>query len=119
AAAARYRRTYTGLQFENVQDASSKFETVNIRATPNTSSSYATFYNNTRLEIMKSGIDKAVSENASSAYRWGLIKLRQDSPAWRYSPDCDKPVRVTGNAALALVNDSSPCNAGSSGRFGI
>jgi hypothetical protein len=118
-AAARYRRTYSGLQFENVQDASSKFETVNIRATPNTSSSYANFYNNTRLEITKSGIDRAVSENASSAYRWGLIKLRQDSPAWRYSPNCDKPVRVTGNAALALVNDSSPCNAGSTGRFGI
>lgn len=119
AAATRYRRTYSGLQYENVQDASTKFETVNIRATPDTSSAYATFYNGTRLEIMKSGIDKAVSENAGGAFRWGLIKLRQQAPGWRVSPNCDKPVRVTGNAALALVNDSSPCNAGTTGRFGI
>ena len=115
----RYRRQYSALQYENVQDASSKFEAVNIRATPDTSPLYASFYNATRLEMAKAGIDKAVSENAGSAYRWGLIKLRQQSPAWRVSPNCDRPVRVTGNPALALTNDSSPCNAGSSGRYGI
>ena len=117
--ASRYRRTYSGLQYENVQDASSKFEAVNIRATPDTSSAYATFYNSTRLEIAKAGIDKAVSENAGSAYRWGLIKLRQQSPGWRIPSNCDKPVRVTGNGSLALVNDTNPCNAGSVGKFGI
>lgn len=117
--ATRYRRFYVNLQYENVQDASSKFEAVNIRATPDTSGGYATFFNNTRLEMTKAGIDKAVSENAGTAYRWGLIRLRQQSPTWRVSPNCDKPVRVTGNAALLTVNDASPCNAGSTGRYGI
>jgi hypothetical protein len=119
ASATRYRRTYSSLQYENVQDASTKFEVVNIRATPDTSSAFATFFSNTRLEMAKSGIDKAVSENAGSGFRWGLVKLRQQGPAWRASNNCDKPVRVTGNAALALIRDSSPCPAGSDGRFGI
>jgi hypothetical protein len=117
--AARYRRSYTSLAYENIQDANTKFEAVNIRATPDTHAGYATFYSNTRLEIMKAGIDRAVSENAGSAYRWGLIKLRQQAPAWRSSPNCDKPVRVTGNAALLLVNDTNPCNVGGLGKFGI
>ena len=117
--ATRYRRQYVNLLFENIQDSNSKFEVANIRATADTNPGYATFYNNTRLEMVKAGIDKAVSENAGTAYRWGLIRLRQQSPAWRTSGNCDKPVRVTGNAVLALVNDSSPCNTGSSNRFGI
>jgi hypothetical protein len=119
SAATRYRRTIVNLQYENIQDASTKFEATNIRATADSAAAYATFFNSTRLEMAKAGIDKAVSENAGSTYRWGLIRLRQQSPLWRLSPNCDKPVRVTGNAALALVNDSSPCNAGSSGRFGV
>ena len=117
--ATRYRRMYVNLQYENIQDPSTKFEATNIRATADTAAGYATFYANTRLEMVKAGIDKAVSENAGTAFRWGLMRLRQQSPAWRLSPNCDKPVNVTGNATLALVNDSSPCNVGSSGRFGI
>ena len=117
--ATKYRRFYVNLQYENVQDSSTKFEAINIRANGDNTASYATFYNNTRLEMVKAGIDKAVSENAGTAYRWGLIRLRQQAPTWRVSPNCDKPVRVTGNAALTLVNDASPCNAGSTGRFGI
>jgi hypothetical protein len=119
ATATRYRRTYVNLQFENVQDPNTKFVVTNIRATADTAATYSTFYNSTRLEMVKAGIDKAVSENAGTAYRWGLIRLRQQSPTWRVSPNCDKPVRVTGNAALMTINDSSPCNTGSSNRFGI
>ena len=114
-----YRRKFKNLQYENVQDASTKFEAEDILPVPNTANQYANFYNNTRLEIAKSGIDLAVSANASSQYRWGLIKLRQTGAAWRTSPNCDKPVRVTGNGALSVVADSSPCNAGASGKFGI
>ncbi len=85
----------------------------------NAAAGYSTFYNNTRLEIARTGIRQAVGENAGAAYRWGLIKLRQTSPAWRTSPNCDKPVRITGNAILSLLSDSNPCNAGSAGKFGI
>jgi hypothetical protein len=119
SSATRYRRTYSNLQYENVQDSNSKFEAVDIKATPDTSSAYASFFSNTRMEIAKTGIGQAVSENAGSTFRWGLIRLRQQVPAWRLLGNCDKPVRLTGNASLSLVNDSSPCNAGSSGRFGI
>ncbi|MEO6212115.1 MAG: hypothetical protein ABIP65_00685 [Vicinamibacterales bacterium] len=114
-----YRRRYRTLQFENVQDANSKYEAEDILATPNSSPTYATFWSPTRMEMAKSGIDTAVSENAGSQYRWGLIKLRQTTPAWRASPNCDKPVRVTGNATLATLSDTNPCNAAGSGKFGI
>ena len=115
----RYRRIYHNLQFENVQDGNTKFQATDITAVPDSSAAYASFFNNTRLQMVKSGIDAAVSENAGSQYRWGLIKLRQTAPAWRASPNCDRPVRITGNGSLSLVNDSNPCNAGSAGRFGI
>ena len=115
----RYRRIYRNLQYENVVDSNTKFEATNITGVSDTAAGYATFYDNTRLEIAKAGIAQAVSENAGAAYRWGLIKLRQSSPAWRVAPNCDKPVRVTGNAALALTNDTVPCNVGGLGKYGI
>ena len=102
-------RSTGNLQYESVQDAehrSSKRPT--SPAVPNTAAGYATFYSNTRLEIAKSGIDRRSARTPAAAYRWGLIKLRQTSPAWRASPNCDKPVRVTGNAALALRQRLQP-----------
>jgi hypothetical protein len=113
-----YRRIYHNLQYESVQDSSSKFEAANITAVPNSVAAYTTFWDHTRLEIAKRGIDGALSQYGGS-HRFGLIKIRQNSPAWRVSPDCDKPVRITANASLALVSDSIPCNVGSTGRFGI
>ena len=41
------------------------------------------FLNPTRYNIAKQGLAAAVAENASSTFRWGLIKLRQNTPAWR------------------------------------
>ena len=46
----------------------------------------------TRYNIAKQGLSAAVAENASSTFRWGLIKLRQNTPAWRTGANCDKPV---------------------------
>jgi hypothetical protein len=119
ATATTYRRKYKNLRYENVQDANTKFEAETIEAVPNTSPAYATFWAPTRLEIVKQGIAKAVGENASSAYRWGLVKHRQSSPAWRSEPNCDKPVRVTANAVLQTATDTSPCNVGQTGKFAI
>jgi hypothetical protein len=114
-----YRRKYKNLQYENVQDAATKFEAEDIIPVVNSASSYASFYSATRLEMAKTGIDLAVSANSGSLYRWGLIKLRQTNAAWRISPNCDKPVRITGNASLSLASDAAPCNAGAAGKFGI
>jgi hypothetical protein len=117
--AGNYRRVYHTLQYESIVDASTKFEAVNITAIPDSQAAYATFWDDTRIQIAKGGIDGALSEYAGPTYRFGLLKLRQNSPAWRASGTCDKPVRITGNAPLALVSDSAPCNAGSAGKFGI
>ncbi|MEO5897949.1 MAG: hypothetical protein ABIS06_19860, partial [Vicinamibacterales bacterium] len=119
AGSATYRRRYKSLQYETTQSATSKFEALDILATPSAAATYATFWNPTRLEIARAGVDTAVSENAGSQYRWGLIKLRQTSPVWRVSPGCDQPVRVTGNATLATVRDTNPCNVATAGRFAI
>ena len=118
AGATNYRRIYQGLEFENVQDASTKYRAVDILAVDDTSAGYSTFWASTRLEIMKAGIAQAVGENFGLV-RWGLMKLRQNNEAWRTNVNCDKPVRITGNPVLDSVSDSSPCNAGPSGRFGI
>jgi hypothetical protein len=115
-AALNYRRIYRGLLYEAVQSPDSKFETSDILAVPNTSPQYPHFWAPTRLEIAKQGIAQAVGANAG--YRWGLIQLRQSGAQWRTKPDCDAPVRVTGNALLQTVADQSPCAAGT-GRFGI
>lgn len=114
---ASYRRIYRALQYESTQDSNSKFETVDIVAVGSSASAYSTFWDSTRLEIARSGIDRVVSDNAGSNFRWGLIKLRQSSPAWRTT--CDKPVRVTGNINLQGAADASPCSAGSLGKYGI
>ncbi len=75
------------------------------------------FLNNTRYNIAKQGLAAAINENATSA-RWGLIKIRQNSPAWRASGNCDKPV-VVSDASQLLYRDSSPCSAGGLGNYAI
>jgi len=110
---AQYRRKYVGLAYEATQSATSKFYASDIVATPASAANYASFWAPTRFETAKAGIAQAVLEN-QGLVRWGLLKLRQNSPAWRNvnsSSGCDKPVRVTDNAALN-VSDTSPCSAG-------
>ena len=114
ATATTYRRKYQNFDWQGLADDGKDYLAADIVAVPNTSAEYATFWNSTRFQIAKSGIGTAVSENAQ-AVRWGLIRLRQDTPAWRTSPSCDRPVAVS-SAALANVGDTSPCNAGG-GKF--
>jgi hypothetical protein len=115
-----YRRKILNLTYENVQDSSTKFEAENIVAVDSSNAAYATFYDATRFEMAKKGIDMALGEYANAGFRFGLVKHRQNSPQWRMQNDnCDKPVRVTNSAALQLVSDANPCGAGGSGRFGL
>ena len=116
-AAQAYRRKYLALTFENVQDSNTKFEAVEISPVGSTAAGYAAFWETTRLERAKAGILGAVADN-DQLVRWGLLKLRQASPAWRTAANCDRPVRITGNAIQQTgPGDSSPCNAG--GGFGL
>jgi hypothetical protein len=117
--ATSYRRKYVGLDFENVQDSNTKFSTTDIVGVPDTTPEYATFWSATRLELAKAGLTRVVGEH-TQLVRWGLLKLRQDGEAWRTAGNCDKPVRVTDNAALLALSDTNPCNVGgAAGRFGI
>jgi hypothetical protein len=129
AGTATYRRKYQNLRWSGTQDVSNRFTAQDIVAVPavydpsvpSTANAPAdlAYLNPTRLGIAKRAILQAVSENAGATFRWGLIKTRQSSPAWRLSPQCDKPVEVTDNLTLQALRDSSPCSAGALGRYGI
>jgi hypothetical protein len=120
-----YRRIYKNLQYstggtkygaDEIVASAAAWDPANA-ATLNAASDVA-FMDPTRYAIAKAGLAAAVSENAGSTYRWGLIRLRQRNPAWRVSPNCEAPV-VPGSSAQAAYRDTNPCNAGSAGRYGI
>ena len=119
-----YRRVYKNLQ----NAAATRFTADSIAATAaawdpanaltSNNALDLAFLNNTRYNIAKSGLSAAVAENSSSTYRWGLIKIRQNAPAWRAPGNCDKPVLVT-SATQALYRDATPCSAGGIGNYAI
>ncbi len=126
-----YRRIFRNLLWETSPGTSSnKYTADSIAAVPqawdpgtglnSNNANDLAFMNNTRFMIAKQGIATAVQENVNSV-QWGLLRLRQVSPQWRQSGNCDKPVRVL-DAMQATFRDSSPCKAYGSndiGRFGI
>ena len=113
-----YRRIYQGLQLET---SPGRYVASNIKAVIDSDPAFNQFWDGTRIEITKRGIATAVGQNASTRYRWGLVKLRQAQatarPNWQAA--CDKPVRVTGNSNLNGVTDISPCSVGTSGQFAL
>ena len=116
--ASTYRRKYENFDWDGVADDNRKYVASRIVAVPNTNAAYSTFWDVTRLQIAKQGVSTAVSENDRSV-RWGLIKLRQDTPAWRTTATgCDKPV-VVSDPGLSGASDGNPCSSGGPGKFGI
>jgi hypothetical protein len=114
----KYRRLLHSLQYTDTSVSTDKFEVAEITAVRDSNAAYATFFDNTRIDIAKRGIDTALSGYAGNTYRFGLLKMRQNGPKWRAS--CEKPVKYAGsNAALLSLSDSNPCSAGSSGRYGV
>ena len=112
-----YRRVFRGMSYD---PAPGRYVASTIAASPATGlvAADASFMDPTRWAIMRQGIVAAVSENAGSSFRWGLIRLRQRTPAWRTSPSCDKPARVT-DLMMSLYSDAVPCNAGGIGKFAV
>ena len=77
AAATKYRRMYTALQFTS--SGSPKFEATTISIVGNDSATaYANFYKKTRLGVAKAALIQAISENVKSA-RFGYVGMRQGS----------------------------------------
>ena len=117
ATTAYYKRIYNSLSYDLTPGRYSASSISAVAAT-NVATTDAAFYDPTRWAIAKQGVVASVTENAGSTFRWGLIRLRQKTPAWRTSPGCDKPVRVS-DVSQALRGDSNPCNAGGLNRYGI
>jgi hypothetical protein len=117
ATTAWYRRVFRGFSYD---PAPGRYAASTIVASPATGlvAADASFMDPTRWAIMRQGIVAAVSENAGSTFRWGLIRLRQRTPAWRLTPNCDRPARVT-DLLQAVYADSTPCNAGGPNKFAI
>lgn len=114
-----YRRIFKNLQYGDpllgpryTADSITAVPAVWDPASPLTSNSPSdvAFMDPTRYAIAKAGIDAAVSENAGSSFRWGLVKLRQRNARWRDSGNCEKPVTVS-DAAQSGYGDSTPCAA--------
>ena len=114
-----YRRIYKNLQYGDsllgeryVTDAIAAVPAVWDPANALTSNSKedVAFLDPTRYAIAKAGIDAAVSENAGSSFRWGLLKMRQRAPMWRTAADCEKPVTVN-DSSQSGYGDKTPCDA--------
>jgi len=118
ASSKTYRRIFKNFQYDAA--ISGRYTADSISAVPAvwdpadalTSNSPAdeAFLDPTRYAITKSAIDAAVSENASSSFRWGLVKLRQRAPQWRTSGNCEKPVTVS-DTTQDDYGDTKPCDA--------
>ncbi len=93
--------------------------------TSNAPADTTSYFANTRWQIARNGIAQALTESNSASARWGLVRLRQKSPAWRSTPggtttggnDCDKPVAILADANQTLYGDTTPCNAGGIGQY--
>jgi hypothetical protein len=115
-----YRRVFKNLQYDNALLGGARYTADTIAAVPavwdpanaltSNSPTDLAFLDPTRYGITKAGIDAAVSENAGSSFRWGLVKLRQRTPQWRTGANCEKPVTV-GDASQSGFGDKAPCDA--------
>lgn len=112
-----YRRTYRNLQYaaspgkytaDSIGATAAVWDPANA-LTSNNAADQA-FLNPTRYNIAKQGLSAAVAENGGATFRWGVVKLRQNTPAWRTGANCDKPVLVS-DAIQLLRKDTTPCNA--------
>ena len=116
AEATYYRRIYRNLQFSTTTpDATQKYTADGIEAVSDLDPRYARFWSGTRYDMARLGLRDAVEHNRGASFRWGLYKLRQNSPARRTT--CDKPVVVPDISPLAGLADTGACDGG--GLLGI
>ena len=115
----QYRRVYHDLSYERRLAPDARYTATGITVVSDHDPAFHDFWSDTRLEIVKRGVQQAVIENAGIGERWALVGLRQQHPAWRSAPDCDKPVRTIGNSRLSSGRDANPCDAGARNRYAL
>jgi len=100
-----YRRTYVNLQNTDQSINGDKFSTDDIRVTGDLQGSdYTNFDEFTRLSVARRAIVAAVKANIDVA-RFGLIKMRQDTPTAGTEGN-EGPVKVTNGAILQTPTDT-------------
>ena len=88
----RYRRKYINLQHAN--GGSDKFNADTIATVgDDQATAYANFFTKTRLYVARTALAKALTDN-TSVTRFGLIKMRQNTPSWGTAKNVD-PVNVS------------------------
>lgn len=108
---ANYRRLYKNLQYSN-PGIGDKFNADSIQIVgdlPALNAAYANFDERTRLSVARRGMIAAVSQNSSVA-RFGLIKMRQNTPK----------LGAAGNSGLVNVANPlqiSPTDGNSTGKW--
>ena len=104
SAATQYRRRYINLvHTDPAAAAGDKFAADRIEVVSNLDAGFATFDERTRLSIARRGLSAGVGANASVA-RFGLLKMRQNTPAWA-GPKNEGPVKVS-DAVQAADSES-------------
>jgi Neisseria PilC beta-propeller domain len=105
APTARYRRKYINLQHAN--GGSDKMNADRIDTVgDDQASAYANFFSKTRLLVARTALAKALTDN-TSVTRFGLIKMRQNTPTWGTAKNID-PVNVAdANQTLSELGTAS------------
>ena len=110
APTSRYRRKYFNLQQVfggSDRMTASRIETVG----DDEGTSFTHFFAKTRLMVARVALAKALTDNTSVA-RFGLIKMRQNTPSWGTAKNVD-PVNVSDSA------QQTPTELGSTAKWAI
>ena len=106
----RYRRKYYNLL--EVSGGSDKMTADRIETVGDSAGTlYTNFFAKTRLHVARTALAKALTDNSSIA-RFGLIKMRQNSPVWGTEKNI-QPV------AVADGNQQMPTELGGSGKWAV
>lgn len=109
----QYRRLFADLAVSSTGGYTAR--ALSINSPTSNPSAWVSPCANTRYELARKGVAAALRRSGNPRLHWGLMRLRQNTPAWRIasSSSCDS-VLVTGRSG----NDSNPC-ATVSGQYAI
>jgi hypothetical protein len=90
-----YRRKFIDLiHTDPSTSGGDKFDAARIEVVGDLEAGYANFYERTRLAVARRGIIQAIRDNLTSV-RFGLVKMRQTTPAMPGAAGNEGPVRVS------------------------
>lgn len=104
-----YRRKYVRLRRVDPSTTGVAFTAESIQAVGESADGYLTFWSRTRFEVARIGLRAAVDANRD-VVRFGLVRMRQSSPAWGRSDHQEFVTIPPSNAS-----QQSPTETGSNG----